>query len=378
VSDAEASADLTIEGLPLGRLRDLAEVAATGGAATTAGLFEALHHAGDEGASPPVAGAGPDELARSLDLDPRAVSIVLAALADLDLLTRSEDGRYHLAERARRHLADRESPDYEGGGLPLWLENLRAFASLPAVLEGGGPLHEGHRAAGSGGGGGSSAAGTEGGVGGAHESVDTPDEALVRFMAAMASAPRARIERLADRCLERVDEPDDAPLRLLDLGGGPGHISRVFVERGVEAVLFDRPETVDYVADAYGLADEPSIELVGGDFLEDPLPGGPFDVALLSNVVHIYGPETNRRLLAKVAQRVRPGGLVAVADFVRGRSGRAARFALVMLLHTEEGDTYTEDEIGRWLREAGFLAPLCSDIDDDRQVVTAVRSPEGS
>lgn len=380
VPDVEENRGLTIEGLPLSRLRDLAEVVAMVGAAATVGLFEALHPGTDDADAANDA-APPTELARRLGLDPRGVSIVLAALADVDLLTRDEEGRYGLTEQARRHLGDRDAPDYEAGGLPLWLENLRAFASLPTVLEQGGPLDEAHRA--EGGGGGSDASGGRMGDeprrgGEAPDGSDEPDEGLAHFMAAMASAPRSRIERLADRCLERLEPSDDRPLRLLDLGGGPGHMSRVFAERGVHAVLFDRPATVDYVGDAYDLADEPSIGLVGGDFLEEPLPEGPFDIALLSNVVHIYGPETNRRLLARVAERVRPGGVVAVADFVRGRSPRAARFALVMLLHTEEGDTYTEEEVRRWLREAGFRDPRCSDLDDDRQVITALRVPAGT
>ena len=101
---------------------------------------------------------------------------------------------------------------------------------------------------------------------------------------------------------------------------------------------------------------------------------GPFDVALLSNVVHIYGPDTNRRLLEKAAGSVRPGGVAAVADFVRGRSARAARFALVMLLKSEEGDTYRTEVVEGWLQEAGFRDPEIAPLDEDRHVVTAIRT----
>ncbi|NIP58615.1 MAG: methyltransferase domain-containing protein [Gemmatimonadetes bacterium] len=340
---AETESPLTIEGIPLRRLRDLAEMTATVGAAATAGVFAGL-------ADEPL---DADALALRLDLDPRAVGILLPVLEELELLRRHEEGRYALTEPARRRLADPDSPAYEAGGLPLWLRNLRAFARLPEVLAEGGPLEAEPQAD--------------------QEPEEDEERALATFMAAMASAPRERIERLADRCLERLDARDDRPLRLLDLGGGPGKMSRVFAQRGIEAVLFDRPATVDYVADAYGLGDHPRIELVGGDFLEEPLPEGPFDVALLSNVVHIYGPDTNRRILEKAAGSLRPGGVVAVADFVRGRSARAPRFALVMLLKSEEGNTYSEEEIGCWLRDAGFRNPVCSAIDDDRHVITAVR-----
>jgi len=343
---AETESPLTIEGIPLRRLRDLAEMTATVGAAATAGVFAGL---ADE---PRDA----DDLAQRLDLDRRAVGILLPVLEELELLRGDDEARYALTEPARRHLADPDSPAYEAGGLPLWLRNLRAFARLPEVLADGGPLESEPQAD--------------------EEPEEDEERTLATFMAAMASAPRERIERLADRCIERVDRPGDRPLRLLDLGGGPGKMSRIFAERGIEAVLFDRPETVAYVAQAYGLAEEPRIELVGGDFLEDPLPEGPFDAVLLSNVVHIYGPDTNRRLLEKAAGSVRPGGVAAVADFVRGRSARAARFALVMLLKSDEGNTYSEEEIGGWLRDAGFRDPVCSAIDEDRHVITAVKEED--
>lgn len=344
MAESESPDGIAVEGIPLRRLRDLSEVTATVAAAATAGIFEALL----DGPRDPAA------LARSLDLDRRAVSILLPVLEELELLAPRDDGRFGLTPAARRHLADPDSPGYEAGGLPLWLSNLRGFTRLPEVLARGGPL--------------------EGAAHAHREAEEDEEEALARFMAAMAAAPRARIERLADRCLDRLGPVPGRRARLLDLGGGPGHMSRVFVERGMEAVLFDRHETVEYVADAYALADRPHLELVGGDFTEDPLPEGPFDLALLSNVVHIYGPDTNRRVLEKVAGAVRPGGVVAVADVFRGEGARAARFALVMLLKSEEGDTYRTEVVEGWLRAAGFRDPEIASLDEDRHVVTAIRA----
>ncbi len=336
---------VTIDGIPLDHLRDLSVQAALVAAASKAGIFRGLL---EEPAEAP-------ELADRLDLDRRAVEILLAALADLELLI-DVSGQYRLREVARRCLADPDGPEYQAGGLPLWLENLRAFTRLPEVLERGGPLDE-HD-------------GDEG------EDEERDEEGLADFMAAMAAAPEERIQRLADRCLERLEPEGDRRPRLLDLGGGPGHMSRVFVERGFRATLFDRPDTVDFVGREYGLEREEDVELVGGDFLEDPLPEGPFDVVLLSNIVHIYAPDTNRRLLEKVAGVTRDGGVAAVADFLRGRSPRAARFALVMLLRTDEGNTYTGEEISSWMTDAAFRDPRISELDRDRQVVTAVKREE--
>ena len=339
--------------VPMGRRRDLAEETAVVAGAAAAGIFHALD---------PGARTAP-ELARELDLQLRPVEILLAFLADAGLLTADagEEGSYALTDRSRRALAEPDGDDYIAGGLPLWVSNLRAFTRLPSVLESGGPVEEDGRD-------GSSASDSD--------SVPESDrgkregERLARFMAAMNAAPRDRIRRIVDLCLERVPEAR----RVLDLGGGPGHMSREFARRGLDVVLFDRPETVRFVATEYGLEDEDAITLVGGDFLEDPLPDGPFDVVLMSNILHIYSPETNRRLVGKAGEVTGPGGVGAIAEFVRGVSPRAARFALVMLLKTEEGNTYTEEEYAGWLRDAGFRDPRLEHLDGERQLVTAVRT----
>lgn len=343
---------MRIAGHELTELRDLAETTATVAAACEAGIFTSL-------ADGPATAR---DLAERAGLDERAVGIVLPALAEAGTLERVDadasdrpasdaDGdRYALTDAARRHLADPESPDFAGGGLPLWLDGLRSFTRLAEVLRSGDPVErpEPEDEA---------------------EREEAEREGLEKFMAGMAAAPDARVRRIVDACLDRAPEAG----RALDLGGGPGHMARAFVERGLRVTLFDRPPVVDYVGDAYGLSEVEELELVGGDFMEDPLPEGPFDVVLISNIVHSYAPEQNRALLEKVAGVTAPGGVVAVADFFRGRSSRAVRFALVMLLKTEGGNTYTEDDVAGWLERAGFRESVTVQVDEDRHLITAVR-----
>lgn len=331
---------MEFQDLSLSRLRDLSELTATVAAAYQVGVFAALAE------GPATA----ESLARELGLRERGLRILLPVLEELELL-RSSDGRYQLTPETLAQLGDPDSEAFMGGGLPHWLGILRGFARLPEVLVEGGPVEE------------------------AEEQDETPEEErahLARFMAAMAAAPAERIERIVDVCLDRAPDADT----VLDLGGGPGHMARAFARRGCRVTLFDQPRTVEFVAEEYDLEGVEGLRLAGGDFLTDPLPHGPFDIVLMSNILHIYSPTENRRVLEKVAGVTAPGGVTAVADFFRGRSSRAARFALIMLLKTEGGNTYSEEEIAGWLQQAGFVDAVTADLDEERQLMTAVL-PDG-
>lgn len=320
--------------LDLNQQRDAAEVALITAAAVETGLFEALAD------GPRTAAA----VAAELGLDGRAVDIVLGALEPAGLTARAAGG-FRLTERAHRTLADPLSPEYAAGGLPHWLELMTAFARLSQALREGVPV--GERAAG-----------------------ERSPESMARFMAAMASRDRDQVRRTVDLVLERRP----GARTVLDLGGGPGVYARAFLDAGVERVtLFDREDALSHVREAYGVGGADGVEAVGGDFLADPLPAGPYDAVLLSNITHIYPASTNAALLAKVHGVVAPGGVVAIGDFVRGRSTRAARFAVVMLVRSGGGDTYDEGTYRGWLEAAGFAAVRIDDVSEATQLVTAMR-----
>lgn len=316
----------------LAELRDLTESTLLVAAAHEVGLFASL------GKEPADAGA----LAEQLDLDGRATNIVCEALVELGLLD-VDDGAYRPTPRCREELCDPERSGYVAGGLSHWLRSMRAWTHLDEVLHHGGPLED--------------------------RPASREEPRVARFMSAMASAPEERVKRIVDLCLERRS----GAASLLDLGGGPGHMSRAFAERGVAATMLDTHDVVHHVTAAYGLGEVDGLTVLSGDFNTDPLPRGPFDIALLSNILHIYPPERNVALLKKVADVTTAGSLVAVAEFLRGRSGRAGRFGVQMLLHTDGGDAYGEDDIAAWLEEAGFGDVRVDDLDPDRQLVTALR-----
>lgn len=323
---------MDLQGHSLAQLRDLTEATLAIASAHEVGIFRALAQGPAE----------PGTVAGRLGLDPRATTIVCQALAEMGLLE-ERGGVYRPTTACREELCDPDAPGYVAGGLPHWLSSMGSWVRLGEVVRRGGPLEK------------------------RPERRDATR--LRRFMSAMAAAPTDRIDRIVELCLER--RPDARTV--LDVGGGPGLMSRAFVDRGVSVTLLDTPDVVEHVMDAFGLVDVDGLDVVKGDFTE-ALPPGPFDVVLLSNVMHIYSPERNRALLGRTAASLAPGGVAAVAEFLRGRSPRAARFGIQMLLLTDEGNAYGDQEVSDWLEEAGFRGIQVADLDTDRQLVTAVRA----
>ena len=65
-----------------------------------------------------------------------------------------------------------------------------------------------------------------------------------------------------------------------------------------------------------------------------------------------------RDLLKKTFRALKPGGIIAIAEWLvnneRTEPTHALMFAVQMLVNSEKGDTFSFDEIKSWLGEAGF------------------------
>ena len=100
------------------------------------------------------------------------------------------------------------------------------------------------------------------------------------------------------------------------------------------------------------------MRLVGGDYRHDRMPEGPYDLALLSAIIHQNDPRENEQLYAKIHEVLAPGGRLIVRDHVlepdRTAPADGALFAVNMLVATEGGNCYTFEEIRGSLEAAGF------------------------
>ncbi len=280
----------------------------------------------------------PTHAAEDLGLNARATGLVLEALAALGYLS-VDDGRYELTDTAAQRFADPDADSYHGWAVLHSWRLVERWLTLPEVIKTGKPVPG-----------------------------DRFSEGVEGFIRAMDVYARATAEEVADACLIRAPGAGS----ILDIGGATGTVSKVMAGRGLEATLFDLPDAVDVVKDELA-RDFPAVMPVGGDFNER-LPGGPFDIAFLGNITHIYGPEKIKALFARVAATLNPGGLIAILDFVRGRSASAALFGINMLVNTSSGGTWTEVEYSAWLGEAGFVdIEICDLADRDQQLILGIK-----
>lgn len=74
--------------------------------------------------------------------------------------------------------------------------------------------------------------------------------------------------------------------------------------------------------------------------------------------MHSEGEDRSRHLLKKTFGALKPGGTIAIGDWLvnndRTKPLPALIFAVTMLVNTKKGDAFTFNEIKNWLGEAGF------------------------
>ena len=148
--------------------------------------------------------------------------------------------------------------------------------------------------------------------------------------------------------------------KILDIGGGSAAFSMEMVKRNnsIKAVVLDLPHVIPltkkYVKQE-GLED--NFEFIEGNYLTSNF-GKDYDLILLSAIVHINSYDENKMIIKKCSDALNDGGKVIINDFVMSEDRiepyYGAIFSLNMLVGTDSGDTFTEDEMREWLTSAGF------------------------
>jgi 3-hydroxy-5-methyl-1-naphthoate 3-O-methyltransferase len=153
------------------------------------------------------------------------------------------------------------------------------------------------------------------------------------------------------------------PVRVLDLAAGSGvwGIAQAQSSPNVHVTAVDWPEVIDITKKTsakFGLSDR--FAFIAGDLLDVSF-GSAYHVATLGHILHSEGEARSRKLLAKTFAALASGGTIAVQEFLvnKERTGpvNGLFFAVNMLVNTQEGNTWSFEEIGAWLEEAGFRNP---------------------
>jgi len=154
-----------------------------------------------------------------------------------------------------------------------------------------------------------------------------------------------------------------SPVSVLDLAAGSGVWGIALAEQSsqVRVSAVDWPlvlEVTEKVARRHGVADR--LNPIPGDLLKVSL-GRNHQVATLGHILHSEGRARSRKLLKKTFDALAPGGTIAIMEFLVNRDRTepvvGLLFAVNMLVNTEQGDAYSFEEIGGWLREVGFKNP---------------------
>lgn len=264
-------------------------------------------------------------ISERMDCDLRGIEVLLNALSAMGLLNKKQ-GKYSNTE-AGKSLLIKESPRYIGYIIMHHHNLVNQWSRLDKAVRSGRPLRER----------------------GSRDKQELESFLMGMFNMAMAIAPQL---------VRQIDLKGRK--HLLDLGGGPGTYAIHFclANPDLRATVFDLSATRPFAEKTiakFGLSDR--IDFISGSYLEDSI-GGTYDVAWLSHIFHGEGPAGCRMIVDKTVSAMAKGGLILVHDFILNDAFDGplfpALFSLNMLVNTEKGRAYSDNQIREILEKAGL------------------------
>jgi predicted O-methyltransferase YrrM len=284
----------------------------------TAVKLDLFSHIADQQLSSP-------EIAAKIKADGRGVETLLNALVAMNLMQKVEE-RYANTQFGATYLSQ-DSPQYMGYIISHHRNLLESWSRLDEAVMTGKPTRS--------------------------RTSYAEEEARKSFLMGMFN----QASNNAPRILPVIDLTDRQ--NLLDLGGGPGTYAIHFCQNypQLKATVYDLPTTRPFAEEMIGKFDmSERVNFVEGNYLEDDL-SGKYDVIWMSHILHAEGPESCQRLIQKAIERLDPGGMIIIHEFILNDSMDGplfpALFSLNMLIGTEGGQSYSEDQLKQMLMKAG-------------------------
>lgn len=266
-----------------------------------------------------------EEIAGRLKGDSRGVTTLLNALTAMNLLTKQE-GLYANTPFSSSFLS-RESPQYLGYMIMHHHHLMPSWAKLDEAVISGRPIR-----------------------GRASFEDETVRESFLMGMFNMAMMLAPHLASVIDLSGKK---------HLLDLGGGPGTYAIHFCMKnpGLKASVYDLKTTRPFAEKTiarFGLNER--IVFQDGNYVQEEI-RGTFDAAWLSQILHGEGPEEAQRIIQKAVSVLEPGGQIFVHEFLLNKTMDGpllpALFSLNMLLGTDHGQSYSEQQVMDMLAQAG-------------------------
>jgi len=290
------------------------------GSATKHGVFNALDGGGDNA----------DGVAQKMGISVRGAQAVLDGVTGLGLVTLT-NGRYDNSPEASAFLI-KGKPSYFGGMAEVMTNSLTEWATLPAAVKSGQPT--------------------------ASEQTDMAD---IDFWHGLVPAIAALSYPVAEMMAGRLGIADAGEVRWLDVGGGSGVWSAVWLQanRQARGVQLDWPvvNTIgrEFVA-GFGVADR--FDTIDGDFHSVDFGSALYDFAIYGHIAHQESPADNVAIFRKFRKALKPGGTLVINDFVLNDDRSGHPFAMIfpaqMLLATKAGNAWRQSDYRAWLRDAEF------------------------
>ncbi|MFA1549851.1 class I SAM-dependent methyltransferase [Actinomadura chokoriensis] len=273
------------------------------------------------------------EIACRTGAHPRGIRILLDALAASGMVD-ARSGGYRLVPGAGELLVS-TSPSYYGEMAKVMASDYEweSLGRLTQAVRHGGSVEE--------------------------ENAETPGFGYWETFASFASAVTLPTARVMADMLEpwAADRPD---LDVLDVACGHGlygfGVARRFPQATLACLDWDNVLRITEKHAAEQQVRERT-RFIAGDMFEVDYQG-PYDLILVTNVLHHFSPDRATELLRRAARALKPGGRVAVVSMVRtgppAEDPEAHMFSVLMLAWTDMGEVHSDEVHHDVLTAAGF------------------------